>query len=304
MNEGIAIVGCGPVGLFLAASIASAGYRPKLLCLSADSATLLLQREIRVHHGGGEARARVSVAHVSAARGEYDYVVVASRLNNIEEAFSSVKALLSPEGGVILVQPSPYVLELSESLGVKVAGVIGLYTCIRKIGVGEIEWPGTGVLRIAVADPSVDTVRRIVRVPGLRTEDKGGLVKELLWDYSIVAAALQPISAVLGLPYSRLWRLRYARELATLVAGEAERIAEKAGVKLWRRANEALEEAASVRGCMPRMLQDVNERRETEADYILGYFLKQAIRYDVYTPYMDSVYLMVKAVEEGMRNVA
>jgi len=304
LNEGIVIVGCGSVGLFLAANIASAGYRPKLLCLSADSVTPLLQREVCVHHGGGEARAKVSVAYVSAARGEYDYVIVASRLNNIEEALSSVKTLLSPEGGVILVQPSPYVLELSESLGIKVAGVIGLYTCIRKIGVGEIEWPGTGVLRIAVADPSVNTIRRIVRVPGLRTEDKDGLVKELLWDYSIVAAALQPVSAVLGLPYSRLWRLRYARELATLVAEEAERIAEKAGVKLWRRASEALEEAASVRGCMPRMLQDVNERRETEADYILGYLLRQAVRYDVYTPYTDSVYLMVKAVEEGMRNVA
>lgn len=300
MVGSVAVIGCGSVGLFIAASIASAGYRPKLLCLSSDDASLLVQREIRVYHGGGEARAKVSVAHVTAARGEYSYIVLASRLNNAEEALSAAKRLLTPKGGVLVVQPSPFILELGEKLSVRIVGVLGLYTCIRRIGIDAVEWPGAGVLRIALADPNAAMVSAAIRAPGLRMEHRGSSLGELLWDYCIVASAIQPISAILGLPYSKLWRLQHARELATLVASEAERVAEKAGVKLWRSASEALEEVTDIKGCIPRMLQDVNERRETEADYILGYLLRQAIRLDVYTPYIDSIYLAIKAIEESM----
>ncbi|KSW11344.1 hypothetical protein CF15_00275 [Pyrodictium occultum] len=302
MGKEVAVAGCGPVGLFLAAGVAYAGYTPVLLCLSSESAAALLQREIRVHYKGGEARARASVAHILAARRRFQHVIVAARLNYLDHALEAVKRVLEPSGGVVFVQPSPYVLELASSRGLKVYGAIALYTCVRKIGPGEIEWPGEGAVRVA-AGPGAEHLADMMALPGVPIERVGGRVTQLLWDYSIAAASLQPLSALLGLPYSRVWRLKHARELALRVAEEAGRVAEETGTELWRSPREALEELAEVKGCVPRMLQDVSERRETEADYMLGYLLGQALRRDLYTPYIDSLYLMVKSVEESMRSV-
>ncbi len=56
-----------------------------------------------------------------------------------------------------------------------------------------------------------------------------------------------------------------------------------------------------VRGCIPKLLRDIEERKETEIDYINGYLLKESLRYRVNTPFNESIYLLVKSIEHSMR---
>ena len=50
------------------------------------------------------------------------------------------------------------------------------------------------------------------------------------------------------------------------------------------------------------MLQDVEQGIATEIDYINGALLRRALGKGLYAPYNDSVYLLVKALEEEMRS--
>ncbi|WP_194840492.1 ketopantoate reductase family protein [Hyperthermus butylicus] len=85
------------------------------------------------------------------------------------------------------------------------------------------------------------------------------------------------------------------------LAGEVELVAEKLGIQLLRRPVEAAKELVSVRGCRPKMLQDIEARVATEVDYINGYIIREAVVRGLYTPYNMAVYLAVKGLEEVLR---
>ncbi len=292
-----AIIGCGAAGLVLASALAVRGFVATLFCLRDEDVVTIMRNDgvIRVY-GPGESSVKVSAAHVSFLRRGYDVVIYATRLNSLRELVDAVYKKL-PNSIHVFIQPSIDVLDIINQLNGG-RGFIALYTCIRRMGRGTAEWPGEGFVEAWGSSELVDYLAEGLRALGLNVSRQDS-VEQLAWDYWATNLSSQPVAAILGVPLSRIKRISYARSLVEQLWKEAELVAKEYGIKL---REGLLEKLLSIRGCMPRMLQDVEQGIVTEIDYINGALLRRALGKGVYVPYNDSVYLLVKALEEEMRS--
>ncbi len=281
----IVVLGCGALGTVLASALSAAGHSVVVACADPVRARQILAEGLRITVHGGEATARPAAVLLLAEQRRLhgDAAIVTL------PAWVAEKALPMVEAEVVLVpQPSLRALEWGRPLafygcawGASPASYVAAE--LRTSGEGEI----------------VDALRAASSVLGIRFYLHGD-ARSLVWDYMGVNAAAQPAAAVLGVSYGKLSATRHGRALVEAVAEEAWQVASEAGVKLWRGSREAVQVLLGLRGCYPKMLRDLEEGRATEIDYINGALLREALRYGIYTPYNDALYLAVKGLEEVM----
>ena len=120
----------------------------------------------------------------------------------------------------------------------------------------------------------------------------------LLWDYTIAHAVLQPLATLMGSPLHRLRVSRYAKEFISMLLQEATLLVEAIEKRRLRDFNEAIQELLNVKGCYPRMLNDLESRLPTEVEYIITPIIREAVKAGVHVAYFDSVLLLVKTLEE------
>jgi 2-dehydropantoate 2-reductase len=300
----IAIVGCGSTGLLLSALLAAAGVRVSAYCFDDSRVVQLLSHGVRVV-GRGELFAKVSAAHVSVAKPQYDAVIVASELNGISEALRVSGRLLRDEGlGIVLLQPSLLALQEAERGKLRVAGYLALRTCVWPSLQMAVEWTGEGEVACAGSGDVCRLLAEACRAVGLSYRYAGSdddSLRGLAWDMMAAVGSTQPVSAVLGVGFAAVRRSSYAVQLVESLAKEFELVASQHGVRLPRPPVEAARQMLSLRGCRPKMLRDLEERRVSEIDYINGYLLQLAASAGMYTPYNMAIYLTVKALEDVMR---
>ena len=284
--QALHVVGCGPVGGLLAAAAASAGLRVRLLCLDRRRASLLRAEGIRLVHGG-EALVRVEVDVYTGVREGVAVLAVPARL------LGTVERRLGEGVERVYVQPSPLVEKRLEGPG---AGLLALYGCAWLVeGVAGRIGYAVSSARYSGLGPVAEGLAEGLRFLGARVEERRG-TRGLLWDYVAAHASTQPVAAVLGA--ARLRGSRHAVALVESLAREVMIVTDEAGVKRLRSPVDAAHELLSVRGCLPKMMLDLQARRRTEVEEINGAVVKEALRLGVYAPYNDSMYLAVKALEE------
>jgi ketopantoate reductase len=290
----------------LAAAAVSAGLRTDLYCIDDAKVVSIASHGVKII-GRGEALVKLSAAQLSLAssrKGRYDIVVVTLPLNFMnEELYSTVKLMLTPRSyGAALVQPSPFVLEKFREKKIPIASYLALYTCAWQTSETSVEWVGEGFVRCSGSEDACTVIKAMLESIGLRVEVYNSTyIDSLAWEALAAAAALQPLSALLGVGYSRLAASQHALQLAHSIAREVSLVADGAGIRLLRTPVEAVEDMLKLRGCRPKMLRDIELRRPSEIDYINGYVIRKAALNGLYTPYNMSVYLAVKALEDVMR---
>ncbi|BEP18602.1 2-dehydropantoate 2-reductase [Pyrofollis japonicus] len=292
----VAVIGCGAVGLLVSVALASQGLVTTLYCMRDQDVVEILRDDgvIRVT-GRGEASAKVSAAHISFMRKGYDGVIYASRLNDLEKVATFVTRILGRNTEHIFLQPSIYVLRVAKSSGLD-PEFLALYTCVRRIGPSIAEWVGLGQVEVSGSGEICEYIVNGLKSLGLTVSENKRL-EDAVWNYFAANLAVQPVSTIIGIPVSRIKQNKYARGIVEQLWREAELVARENNISL---RTGALETLLSLRGCVPRMLQDIEARIRTEIDYINGVLLREALEKRLLVPYNDSVYMIVKALEESM----
>ncbi|MET1128700.1 MAG: ketopantoate reductase C-terminal domain-containing protein [Thermoproteota archaeon] len=298
----IVVVGCGAVGLMLSAVFASQGHIPTVACLSESSLQLLRHGRVVVHSNGTTQEVRVEAKRLAPpALRDADAIVLAVPLNILEQVAANV-AQVSKAKSVVLVQPSPYALDVAESLGLggRVSYAM-LYTCavreghrvhsVREGSLLAVSGPASSLFE--AAPPAL--FERVKLLP----ESK--LLGEL-WAYSSSHALVGSVAAILGVPASRIGPSQSATLLLESLVSEAELVASQLGVDSDIRG--AVARMLSMRGCVPKLARDLEAGRQTEAEYMLGYIIRKGVEKGVYTPRLETVYLAIRALTETMRKVA
>jgi 2-dehydropantoate 2-reductase len=127
--------------------------------------------------------------------------------------------------------------------------------------------------------------------------------KSLLWGKLVINAAINPLTAILGIPNGDLLTQPDTRELLSEVATEAEFIAYHNGVMLpYPDPIEAVEQVArNTAGNHSSMLQDVLNGRPTEIDAINGAIVLEAEKVGVPTPVNRVLWHLVKGLDSKVR---
>ncbi len=139
---------------------------------------------------------------------------------------------------------------------------------------------------------------------------KGGIdcrvtesIEKDLWAKMLYNCLLNPVGAILAVPYGRLTEVKSTRTLMDALAEEVFIVMKKAGYSThWSNVKDFLEVfyarlVPDTAQHKSSMLQDLTAGKRTEIDAINGEVLKLAHKYKVAVPYNQAIYELIKFME-------
>lgn len=231
-----------------------------------------------------------------------DFALICVKTPGTAWAAAAARRLLKPDGVGVTLQNGLGNLEiLAAALGGARACAGSVHTGAYREGDRVV---ATGPLRLSLArgeaGGSIETLAALLRTVGAEVTlvDRAA---PLLWRKVVVSAALNPLTAILGLPNGALPDHAAGALLADALAREAARVAvaavagialaEADAVRLWREA------AGATATNLSSMLQDVRAHRVTEIDSICGAIAREGARTGVPAPLNAAMSLLIQALE-------
>jgi 2-dehydropantoate 2-reductase len=249
----------------------------------------------------GEGTSRFSAGESVPEGEQFDYIIIAAKSKDTE----------------LVCRQFAWEIKGTETIslqnGIGNEEIISAYTN-RVIGgmiITGFEWRGDASVHVSVeagpmklgrfpdgSDPAVERLVSIIRKTGIPVEASGKILTEL-WSKTIYNCALNPLGAVIGVPYGKLadpasWRIieNIVHEAYAVVAAE--------GVDLpWASADEYLTYLKNTQ--LPAtalhhssMLQDLTRGRTTEIDFLNGAVVARGRKHHIATPYNSCIVDLIK----------
>ena len=240
-----------------------------------------------------------------------DLVIVAVKHHHLPQAIEDMKNRIGENTCILSVMNG---IESEEQIG----RVYGLEKVLYAVAVGidalregnSLIYSTMGKLFFGEADNRIPSDR----VKGLQNFfDRAGIAWEtpddmirILWWKFMVNVGLNQVSAVLGATYGVFQTSEEARGLMTEAMREVIDLAHAAGVNL---SDQDIEDWCSVmRGLAPHgktsMLQDMEAGRRTELEMLGGKVIALGRQYNRPTPVNETLYRIIKIIEDANRHVA
>ncbi len=304
------IVGCGAMGLFYAARLASTGVDTLLVCRRLEQAYVIGNEGIIVEVEGGFETARVQVAlSISPPRGQCDLGIVAVKAYDTPGAINVLEQVLRRNSVTVTVQNGLGPLEaLEKAFGEEKAAAAVTYYGVTRLGDNRVRFEGGAVIYIGQrrglsqeAAPLLEWLVEKLRDSGLNAQLIDRSIEPWRWDKLMVNAAINPVTAITGAPNYIVLHSEWAQRLAYGLAEEAASVARAHGIPLPREPRRAVEETARATAYnRSSMLQDIEAGRRTEVDFINGAVVAKAREKGLDAPLNEAMLYAVKALEDAV----
>ncbi len=254
---------------------------------------------------GRETAIRLRATNDLAEAGAADVALIVTKANGTLAAAYDAARVLAPDGIAITLQNGLGHLEiLAQAVGADRAGLgVTMQGASLDGQVGLVRASGGGSTVLGTHPAIADRLSELATVftrAGFETEVTDD-VRGLVWGKVTVNAAINPLTALLGVPNGALLETEHTRRLMRLAAEEVATVAAAQGIKLpfadaAARAEQVARQTASNQSSM---LQDVQSRRETEIEAICGAVVRFGLELGVPTPTNQVLYDLVKALEKS-----
>jgi 2-dehydropantoate 2-reductase len=258
----------------------------------------------------GEVQPGTVVPH-SDSSNRYEVILLCVKAFHTQEACRRVKGLLAPQGLIVSVQNGLGNLEIiaaefgpEHTIGARV--IFGAQ--VMRPGLVRVTVYAEPVLLGAIASGSpqpilVQTVEDLNRA-GIPTRQVDDILPHL-WGKVLYNCALNPLGAILGVPYGTLGNDPQTRELMRSIIEEIYQVAAARGVRLghtdadsyFKFFMERLVPATADH--WPSMWQDLHAGRRTEIEALNGAICRYGEAAGVATPYNDAVSRLARFLEHN-----
>ncbi|WP_322511928.1 2-dehydropantoate 2-reductase [Chloroflexus sp.] len=318
----ICVVGAGAIGGWLGAKLIQAGAEVTLIARGAHLAAIAANGLAIEYRDGRQEVVRPVLATADmAAAGPHDMVIVAVKAQSLPALAAPMRALYGPDTAVVYAQNGipwwyffrhggPYEGRRIEA--VDPGGVIAANTEIERV-IGCVVYPAAaierpGVIRhiegnrFTLGEPDGSRSERAVRLSklleaaGLRAPVKTDIRNEIwlkLWGN----LSFNPISALTRATLDRIIADKGTYELAATMMAEAQQVAEALGVRFPVSIERRIRMAEEIGAHKTSMLQDIEAKRPTEIDAILGAVVELADLTGTPAPTMRAIYAVTSLLD-------
>ncbi|MCI0518771.1 MAG: 2-dehydropantoate 2-reductase [Chloroflexi bacterium] len=296
----VLIVGVGAMACLFAARLSASGAQVTLLGSWAEALDALNRRGVTLVDVDGAERAYPvrAVNDPAEASAACDALVLVKAWQT-PFAARRLAACLHPGGVALTLQNGAGNLEtLAEFLGGERAALGVTTTGANLLGPGRVRLAGEGTISLQ-AHPRLGPLTAALRSAGFAVEQASD-AQSLLWGKLVINAAINPLTAILGVSNGELLLRPSARELMLAAAREAAAVAAALGVSLPYADAPAMAAEVARRTAANRssMLQDVQRGAPTEVDAICGAVVRAAQRAGVPAPVNRVLWQLVEAMRE------
>lgn len=231
---------------------------------------------------------------------DVDYVIIATKSYDAKDVAEKMKDMVPDSAKFITLQNGiiPHI-EVSKIVGEKRHIILSLYDSAFSFSLNQVRLTGRGENILTSFDPTVDLkdIEGIFKRAGFNVKIEKDAFS-VLYRKLFINAVINSITAVLRIKNGELVTNKYANDLAVGVIYEIREISSKLHLKDKDTIDETIFSTASkTKDNRSSMLQDIEWKRKTEVEDILGYTLNLAKEYHVEVPKLETLYLMVKTLE-------
>ncbi|UCG14355.1 MAG: 2-dehydropantoate 2-reductase [Deltaproteobacteria bacterium] len=306
----ISVIGPGAIGCLLAAYLARAGEQVSLLDYRPERAALLNAKGITVHGVREDFHTNVKATTDTAEISSAAVLIVCVKACNtaavaslLKDAISSESHLLTLQNGLGNVEklgeffPSHRIFAGVTSNGATLLGV----GRVRHAGYGEI-WVGEGIENSStpVGQRKLQNLVAVLDRAGLKAQLVDD-IQTVLWRKLVVNVGINALTAVLGVANGVLLEIPQCQDIVQNAVTETVQVAHCYGVHLdaTEEIDRVREVCSSTAANISSMLQDVNQKKKTEIDYINGAVVRMAARRGRVSPVNQVLTALVQSLETG-----
>ncbi len=297
-NDPILIVGTGALGCLFAARLAAAGIRVRMLGSWPEGLAALNNLGVTLAQGDGSLRSYP----VKASANPMDFVGVRFALVLVKSwqtmrAADHLFECLAVDGVALTLQNG---LGNRETLANKLGAervALGITTSgATLLGPGQVIPGGEGKISLANHE-RIAPLASMLTAAGYQLEMTDN-VDSLAWGKLVVNAAINPLTALLGLPNGELLKRSAVNELSASLAKEVASVAAKKEISLpFNNAVNAVESVIeATAGNRSSMLQDVARGARTEIDAINGAVVAAGREVGVPTPINETMWKLITSL--------
>jgi 2-dehydropantoate 2-reductase len=303
----IVVVGSGAMACLVAARLKAAGLPVMLLGGWLEGIEAIRREGVRVVDpaSGVEQSYPVPITDQPRDLAGASYAVVLVKSWQTLRAARQLAECLQPRGIALTLQNGLGNREqLAEVLGSRrvALGVTTLGSTL--LGPGRVRPAGEAVISLS-AHPGMAPLTNLLQSAGFVIETAPDAVA-LLWGKLVINAAINPLTALLGVTNGELLNRTPARQLLQAVAREAAAVAVAQGIRLPYPDPVVAVETIARRTAANRssMLQDVQRGAPTEIDAICGAIVQASEQVGVPAPINRTLLQLVKGLQPESAEVA
>jgi len=290
----VAVMGAGAVGCYYGAMLALAGHEVVLIG-RASFADAVSRNGLILEKGGQRLVAKVSAGtDPSMIRGA-EIVMVCVKSGDTGEAGQQIAPHLAPDCAVLSLQNGVSNAEtLGQIIGRPVLPVV-VYVASHMNGPGIVRHEGRGDLELS--GQGAEEIAGIFNAAGVETRVSDDVMASP-WAKLVVNCAINPLSAITGLPYGKIAAQAGMPELMQDIAREALSVAQAEGISVPDAVFETIRTIpVTMAGQHSSTAQDLGRGKPTEIDYLNGEIVNRAAKLGIDVPINRILTLMVKSAE-------
>jgi 2-dehydropantoate 2-reductase len=304
-----AILGAGAMGSIFGALLAKAGKEVVLVDSWLDGVQAIQAHGLRLHDREGNSQIiPVKATTDPSGLGEFDVVIV------FVKSYQTLKAV---EQALPLLSKNTVVLTLQNGWGnaARIAEVCGgervlagvTYNSGTLLEPGVVQHAGAGVTFLGELNGKLsqraERIAQLLNNAGIEAKAVSDVVREIWAKLSLNVCTL-PTSALLRCFAGELVEHASSLNLMRALLEEAVAVAQALGVHLdreerWQTITGLLRRAA---GAKASMLQDIENRRQTEIDVVNGAVVDAGGQKGIPTPYNQSMVWLVSFLQESFNS--
>jgi 2-dehydropantoate 2-reductase len=323
----ICVVGPGAIGGVVAAILSRSGYPVELVVKYPELAKKISTRGIDVSgYCGSFTQIIPSVATCDELKGEFDYVLIATRGDALEDVAKAVLPVLKKDSRIVSMQNGICVDKLAEVVGLEraIGCVVGWGGNLLEPGKVRMNSGGECVLGNWKREPDekLHTLAKIMEQV-IDTRITGDILSEL-YSKLIINSCISTLGVLSGLYLGEILNIRRVRKLVMEMIGESIQVADAMGIRVAPGAQGKLDYykfmapgflsdlkrhltirvvSIKYRKHKSYNLQRLARGRKTEVDYYNGYIADRGREFGVPTPAHSQLTQMVHEIEDGKRQI-
>ena len=315
LKKQILIVGCGAMGCVFAARFCAAGFPVDIVDEWEEGILAIREHGISLKEPGGSTNSffprNVTLLQnqVALPASPVTFALVMLKSWQTERAIRLIKEQISPEGLVLTLQNGLGNLEIIQNILGEDRAACGVTTLgASLLSPGHASLNGEGLITLG-PHPKFQAIASIFKEAGFNLEYEENLPL-LRWQKLAVNAAINPLTAILGVSNGFLGEDASCQNLVKLLVEETILAAKSIGMYLEFTPLLSLVQDVITRTKRNQssMLQDLNRGAPTEIEAITGEILKHASRSGLNLPVSLTIYQLMQAAvtarkEKGNQNV-
>jgi len=293
------------MGSAIGALLYKAGHPVTLVDVSRPAIEAVQERGLIIQDKAGKQETvRVQITDQPASLGVVDLLVVFVKCYHTEAAVRSALPAVGPKTTVLSLQNG-------WGNGPRIAGIAGqekvvlgvCYHSATVLGPGQVLHAGQGKTFMGELDgtdsPRLQELVKVFNGAGIAVEPSGQVLKEI-WSKLALNVATLPTSATVRVTADRLLDTPEMQEVMQELLREVVAVANAQGIPLdfterWEAITGLLRKLApNTKGSM---LQDVENRRQTEIDVMCGAIIEGGSKAGIPTPYNRAMLGLIKGLE-------